>query len=260
MKKAKALVPPLNNAVAGLLDLARQHVPEQELLSLLVHDPGTGDYLIAYRRVLRGGLESLLEVPTDGVPLIASFDISENLEASHNWSEWTPTRRWFSVLTGCIELLSLHHFVPFSATLARLLVDCFVLQAGGTEPCPCELLRPILREVQLTADLHQRALATVAELLLGTQWPTDIETGCLALNALHAQFQMWGNEDGQRNYYYANRPEFIWGAVLKRQQLPTWVALVVEHFPSQPEAAKLVRERLIQEGNAWLQSTRRPKP
>jgi hypothetical protein len=247
-------------SVKALFDRARGHIPRAELPHLVMNDPGHAGYVTAYERVLARGVSALVEDAGGGLPLMGSFDITENLLLSHATAGESVTHRWFSVLTAFIELLgaSTYCYAPLSRTLAALLVDSFALDAGGVHRAPVDLLPLVCRELRERSwNVHDRALALVGELLTTTLTDEETKAMCLELHARHDEFQQWYQEDGERNWWYAERPEFIWGAVAKRADLPTWLELVDRHFPSSPELAERTRERLLREGNAWLHSSRR---
>src|SRR4051812_49030624 len=92
-------------SVRATFDRARERIPSPELPRLVMVDPGHGGYIAAYERVVAGGVPALLETLGDGLPLIGSFEITENLLLSHHRADRSVVHRWFSVLTACIELL-----------------------------------------------------------------------------------------------------------------------------------------------------------
>jgi hypothetical protein len=247
-------------AVQALFDRARDRIPRTELPRLVMNDPGHGGYVAAYERVLGRGVSALMEDAGNGLPLMGSFDITENFLLSHVAAGESVAHRWFSVLTACIEFLggSTYRYAPLSGTLAALLVDSFALDASGALGAPLDLLPLVCRELrECRSNIHDRVLALVAELLTTTAVHEETEAMCRELHRRHEEFQQWYCGDGERNWAYAKRPEFIWGAVVNRGDLPTWLELVAKHFPSSPEFAERTRERLLCEGNAWLYSSGR---
>ena len=242
-------------AVRVVFDRARKHISWKELSRLTMNDSGHDSYVAAYGRILDGGMLALFEDTGDGSPLIGSFEITENLLLSHATAGESVTNRWFSVLTACIELLgaSKYRHVPFSSTLSALLVDSLALKNAGVGESPSDILPSVCRELQQTrSNRHERVLALVAEVLTASLPDAEAEVKCGELHTCHEAFQQWYTEDGERNYYYAERPEFIWGSVVDRSCLPTWLALTEKHFPSSPALVKATRERLLREGNALL--------
>src|SRR5262249_28468077 len=101
-------------------------------------------------------------------------------------------------------------------------------------------------------DAHDRVVALLGELLTATLSDDDIDAGCRELHARHDEFQQYYREDGERNWSLAERPEFIWGAIVDGPELPTWLALVERHFPTSSELAEKTRQRLLSAGAAWL--------
>ena len=255
--------PPPLPSVCAVLDRARAHIPRAELPRLVMNDPGHAAYVAAYARVLVGGLPALLEGAGDGLPLIGSFEITENLMLARTRAGESVSHRWFSVMGASIALLgaSRYRYAPFPVTLAALLVDSFALEAASVAGAPVDLLPLVCRELQRTLpNAHDCALALLGELLTATLTEAETMERCRELHARHHAFQQWYTDDGsEKNPYHAARPEFVWGAVMDRSELPPWVALVEERFPSSPELASETRERLAREGRAWLRSSRRPE-
>ena len=217
-----------------------------------MNDPGSAGYVLAYERVLALGVPALLE-DVDGVPRVGSCDITENLLLSHNAAPESVSKRWFSVLAACIELFgaSDYCYAPFSRTLTALLVDSFALDAGRVPGAPLELLPLVCRELQQSrTDKYERTIALLGELLTARLSYVELESKCRELHALHEEFQQWYAEDGGKNLYFAERAEFIWGALrLDRGMEATWLELVERHFPSSPELARGTRERLLRDGS-----------
>jgi hypothetical protein len=243
----------------ALLDRARMHIAAAALPGLVMNDPGTAGYVAAYTRVLQDGVEALFEDADDGLPLLGTFDITENLYSSHAAAHESSTHRWFSVLTAAIALLgaSDYRYAPFSETLATLLRDSFALQAAEQAGAPVDLLPSLCRELRESSyDPRERALALVGELLTARMTDVEAEAACHELHALHDSFQTWFRDDGEVNAFYAERPEFIWGAAASRSELPAWLDLVEGRFPSSPRIAGETRQKLLEAGEALLGSRR----
>lgn len=245
-------------SVQAVLDRAREHVPTEALPYLVMNDPGHPNYVEAYARVLARA-EALREEDERGVPLIGTFDITENLLLSHSCAAESAVNRWFSVLTGCIELLGAarYRYVSFSSTLAGLLTDTFALEAAKEPGAPVDLLPPMCRELrEKCRNPHEGVLALVGELLTATLTDAEKEARCRELHERHEQFQTWYLENGDKNPLYAKRAEFVWGAVADRAELPAWLELVETRFPRSPELAAETRLRLLREGKSWVDSER----
>lgn len=175
-------------AVSAVLDRARSRIPRAELRNLVMGDPGTGDYVAAYGRVLDGGVGALLEEQRDGVPLIHSFDITENLLLAHSCAGESVHHRWFSVMAACIELLGAADvtYAPFSQSLAGLLVDTFALNDARAEGAPLDLMPLACRELKTSASAPSEAmLALVGELCTALRTEAETEATCRELSALH---------------------------------------------------------------------------
>ncbi len=247
-------------AVGAVLDRARRCLSREDLPGLVMSDPGSGEYVAAYARVLAGGVPALFEID-DGRRLLEGFAITENLLLSHTDASRSLYHRWFSVLTACIELLAWDGVglrdTPLSNTLCNLLTDSFALQAAQDPRAPLDLLPRVCRELQQTSDRHLYVLALLCELLVSRLDVADVEAKCRELNQCHEQFQPWCDEDGAPNVWFVEQPVFIWGAALKGfgsrrpKDLPRWLELVKSHFPSSPELAQETAERLVREGKAW---------
>src|SRR5262249_41320038 len=146
-----------------------------------------------------------------------------------------------------------YSYAPLSRTLGTLLVDTFALSAANAPESPLDLVPVVSRDLkERTRNPHERVLAIVTELLTAPLTDTATEAACRELHSRHQELQEWYGEDGEKNPFYANRPEFIWGAVVDRSNLPTWLALVEKHFPRSPALAEATREKLLLEGNSWL--------
>ena len=225
-----------------------------------MNDPGTAGYVAAYTRVLARGAAALFEETDDGSRLIQSFEITENLGLSHADAGQSTSHRWFSVLTACIELLgaSVYRCVPLSATLASLLADTFALQSANVPDAPVDVLPRLFRELKEGSENpHHRVLALLSELIAAPLTDAEVEAGCRELYERHDEFQQWYREDGEQNHFYAERPEFVWGAVMRRAELPIWLELVENHFPRSPSFAGQTRERLLHAGEEWLRPSAR---
>lgn len=242
-------------SVQALLDRAREHLSAADLPALVMNDPGHAAYVAAYARVLADGAGALFEHDAEGAPRIGSFDVTENLLAAHANAERSTTHRWFSALASAIELLgaAAYRDVALSATLGGAIADAFALDAADAPGAPVDLLPRVCRELKESrSDPRERALALLGEVLTADLTDADTEVACHELLSRHEEFQSWYCDDGERNPYYAARPEFLWGAVVERRDLPTWLALVDERFPTSPDVASRARERLLREGRAWL--------
>lgn len=249
----RIVIPP--GSLSELFDRARSHVTAEDLPPLLMNDPGHAEYVNAYTRVLKQGLTALLEDTGRGVPLLASFAITENLVLSHARATQSIIHRWFSILTACIELLgaSTYTHAPLARTLATLLADTFALLADDVSDAPLDLVRAVSRDLKDAAkNPHERVLAILSELVASSTTETSVEAACRELSAHHEAFQNFYLADGSENPFYAPRGEFIWGAVVHRDELASWLALVEEHFPRAPQLANETRSRLLAEGKALL--------
>ncbi len=258
-------------AVAAVLDRARGCITSADLPHLVMNDPGSAGYVAAYERVLTGGVPALLEAH-DGLPLFEGFDITENLLLSHSDASRSPSHRWFSILTACIELLAENRpsglrDAPLSQTLCNLLVDSFALHAAKDSRAPLDLLPRLCNELQRASeDRHVYVLALLCELLVASLNEAEVEAKCRALDQCHDEFQIPYDEDGVQNPWFVARPEFVWGAALNcpfsrsrrpPKELSVWLELVKAHFPSSPELARKTAERLLREGEGWQRSPRR---
>ena len=128
-------------ALRALIDRARSRLSPGDLPGLVMGDPGSGGYVAAYERVLRGGVPALVAGDDHG-RLLSSFDITENLLLSHAEAGRSVTHRWFSVLTAGIELLGWDGDAPLAMVLGKPNhaegldvpaiedVRCFVLAPG----------------------------------------------------------------------------------------------------------------------------------
>lgn len=228
-----------------------------------MHDPGTGGYVAVYRRVLAEGVPALLEQTADGLPLIGSFDITENLGLAHADASESVCNRWFSVLTACIELLgaSAYRYAPFSRSLATLLVDTFALTDAHIAGAPLDLLPRVCREWKASASSpHERSLALLGELFTAPLTDAETDSICQELCTHHDEAQEWYAEDGGENPFYAARPEFVWGAAVSRSELSMWVELTRRHFPLRTELAKEICQRLLCDGDGWIGARRAVRP
>jgi hypothetical protein len=258
-------------AVGAVLDRARGCIAREDLPELVMSDPGTAGYVAAYGRVLAGGVPALLAVH-DGVRRLDSFDITENLLLSHAEAGRSPRHRWFSVLTACIELLAFDGLsgprdTPLSRTLCDLLTDSFALHAARDPRAPVDLLPRVCSELQrATGNRHVYALAVLSELLVARLSEAEVEAKCHELSRCHDEFKAPCDEAGVHNPWFAERPEFIWGAALRGsfgasrrppKELTRWLELVRAHFPSSPELARTTAERLLRDGEEWVRAPRR---
>ncbi|HEX3761508.1 MAG TPA: hypothetical protein VHW23_22580 [Kofleriaceae bacterium] len=240
-------------SVRALLDRARARVPESALHGLVMNDPGYPGYIAAYQRVLADAT-ALWDVGDYGLPLMGSFDITENFLLSHTDADKSEVHRWFSVLTAAIELLGGADYrdVPVSDTLAWLLTDALALEAAADDDAPVDLLPAVCREIQdMTTSPHDRAVALLGELLTASLDDAETEARCRALLALHDEFQIQYFEDGENNPFFADGPELVWGTGVGRWgELPRWLDLVERRFPRSPALAATMRDRLLEEGRA----------
>lgn len=255
-------------AVCAVLGRARAHIPRSELGRLVMGDPGTGDYIAAYERVLDGGVPALLEEQGDGLPLLRSFDITENLLLAHSCAGESVVHRWFSVMAACIELLGASEvtYAPFSRSLVMLLVDAFALNEAKVEGAPLDLMPAACRELKASAsDPHEAMLALVGELCTAAWTEAETEAACRELRALHDASQEWYTPSGEQNPSFSARPELVWGGVVGsaslrkscRRELALWLDVVRRSFPTRPELANETRERLLRDGEILLKTPRR---
>jgi hypothetical protein len=117
------------------------------------------------------------------------------------------------------------------------------------------------KELQRACDnRHVHALALLCELLVARPSEAEVEAKCAELEQCHDDFQAPCDDDGAPNPWFAERPEFVWGAVLSSRfgrsrrppkELSSWLELVRAHFPSSPALARETAERLLREGEAW---------
>jgi hypothetical protein len=109
------------------------------------------------------------------------------------------------------------------------------------------------RELQRACeDRHERVAALLSELLVGGMSAAQVEAKCQELSQCHEEFQPWGDDEGNRNPWHVEPPQFIWGAMVhRRAELRGWLALAQAHFPSSPELARETRERLLADGAQW---------
>lgn len=256
-------------SVYRLLDRARSCIAVEDLPGLVMGDPGTGDYLAAYGRVLAGGAPALLEMH-DGVRLFESFAITENLLLSHSDAGESVTHRWFSVLTACIEVLAWNGLSglrdrPLSQSLFHLMSDSLALRAAEDRRAPLDLLPLVFEELgRASEDRHLHTLLLLCELLVAELEEAEVADKCRALTCLHDEFQEWCAADGSENVWFVDRSEFVWGAVLDRpfsrvvpSEVRAWLELVKTHFPTSPELARTTAERLLREGAEWRRASRR---
>lgn len=233
-------------------------------------DPGTGDYIAAYERVLDKGVAALLEEQGDGLPLLRSFDITENLLLAHSCAGESAVHRWFSVMASCIELLGASEvtYAPFSRSLVLLLVDTFALNDAKVEGAPLDLMPRACGELKASAsEPHEAMLALVGELCTASWTEAETEAACRELRALHDASQEWVAPSGEQNPFFSARPELVWGAVaessglrdLCRDVLPLWLDVIRRSFPTRPEVANETRERLLRDGESLLKTPRRQR-
>jgi hypothetical protein len=250
-------------SIHALIDRARGCLRREDLPYLVMSDPGSGAYVAAYTRVLAGGVPALLE-EEGGRPLYECFDITENLLLSHSDASRGSRHRWFSILTASIELLGwdvwegIRGMSPASS-LRNLLTDSFALRSEGDARAPLELLPALCREMQAAGkNQHAHVAALLGELLVAALDGAKVEAKCRELHRCHDEFQRWGDEHGEPNPWYVERPDFIWAVVVgSRAELRSWLELVEAHFPSAPPLASATRERLLREGREWKRGPRR---
>jgi hypothetical protein len=117
---------------------------------------------------------------------------------------------------------------------------------------PVDLLPAIARELYDTCErAHERTLARLTELLTAKLGDAEIEARCRALHTEHDSYQEYYDENGEQNWSYAERPEFVLGAVVTRRELRAWLGLIEKHFPTAPALATETKERLLREGKEW---------
>ncbi len=244
------------DALRALLDRARDHLTTNDLPGLVMSDPGSSDYVAAYRRVLTGGVPALL-AGDEHAPLVRSFDITENLLLSHHDAGRSSTHRWFSVLTATIELLGWDGFEGLrwtkpSASIRHLLVDAYALHETGDRDAPLDLLPPLCHELRRSSQQrHQHVALLLAELLVAAHGSTDVEQGCRELARYHEESQIYCDERGEPNAWFCSSSTFVWGVMdLSRKELRTWLELVETYFPREPELASDTGARLLAAGKS----------
>jgi hypothetical protein len=245
------------DTLRALVDRARNHLSTDDLPGLVMSDPGSADYVAAYRRVLTGGAPALLS-GDEHAPLMRSFDITENLLLSHAEAGRSPTHRWFSVLTASIELLGWNGFEgprwsKPSGSIRHLLVDSYALHDTGDRDAPLDLLPALCQELRgASQQQHQHVALLLAELLVAAHGSTDVEQACRELTRYHEQSQIWCDDNGDPNPWFSSNPAFVWGVMdLSRKELRTWLELVETHFPREPELVNDTRQRLLAAGKSY---------
>jgi hypothetical protein len=241
-------------SLEAVIDRARRCLSRADLPYLVMSDPGSGGYIEAYGEVLSRGVPALLE-EHEGLRRLRGFDITENLLLAHSDASRSRRHRWFSILAAGIELLGWDGWEDPSPTssLRHLLTDSFALRDDHDARAPLELLPALCRELQQACgDRHERVAALLSELLVGGMSAVEMEAKCQELSQCHEEFQPWGDDEGNPNPWYVERPAFLWGAMVQRRaELRGWLALVKAHFPSSPALARETRERLLRESEQW---------
>jgi hypothetical protein len=247
-------------SLQALIDRARACLSAEDLPHLVMNDPGAARYVAAFERVLAAGVPALLE-DHEGRRRLESFDIIENLRLSHSDASRSPRHRWFSILTAGIELLGWDGWEGPSpkSSLHNLLTDTFALHAADDPRAPLDLLPRLCQELQQACEnRHESAIALLSELLVATLSDAEVEAKCRELNQLHDEFQRFCDAEGTPNPWYAERPEFMWGAMMSRRaELRSWLELVQTHFPASTQTGLETRERLLRDGNEWRRWPRR---
>lgn len=250
-------------SLAALLDQARENLSAADLPKMLMSDPGYLDYLSAYTCVLRDGVPGLLERDEDGERRLESFDIGENLLLSHSDAGMSVRHRWFSVLTATLELMGWDgneglRWTKPSTSFYNLLTDSYAIADSGDACPPHKLLSDVCRQLrQVTGDRHFQAIALLSQLLVTNPNDDAVDSQCETLGQYHDEFQIWGDDVGNPNPWFVERPQFIWGAVLEsKSELRKWLCLVELHFPSSSALARSTRERLLIDAGSWRRRRR----
>ena len=251
------------DSVHVVLDRARRRIRPTDLTRLVMNDPGGGAYVAAFTRVLEDGASALF-VDHEGLPLLRSFDITENLLLSHSHSARSDVHRWFSILCASIELLGWTDYeglrgAHLSQSFRHLLVDAYALDDAGRRDAPIDLLPAVFREFQQTDNRHHYALALLCELLVPGVGAAEVETRCRQLHELHEEFQVWGDDAGEPNLWFVERTEFLFGALVRggyesaprASDLATWAELVQKHFPKKSALAQETAAKLVDAAKGW---------
>lgn len=215
---------------------------------MVMSDPGSAEYIAAYEEVLLRGVPALFEVGADGVPLLQSFDITENLLLSHADAGNSLAHRWFSVMTTCIELFGARRYrFVFPTTLATLILDTFALQDAHAADAPLDLLPPIFRELNATREhLHERSLALLGELFTANLSDAETDTLCRELAARH-DISLEYADNASLSLSDTALWQFWEGALGRssRRERETWRDLTTRLFPSRTQLATATRDRLL---------------
>lgn len=241
-------------ALLELLDLARAQVRRETLGHHVMNDPGVYGYIAAFEAVLRRGVRAVE----------ASFDLVENLGPGMNWTDAgaDEQQRWFRILTATIGLyLRGEAFIlETQQLLVSLLVDGIAL---GRPPAICDALGRLCREFPaLLADPREGAAFVLGELiLLGARGGEDevVVARCAELERISGECEAYylPGDDWRPNPWFAKANECPWGWWSDTQLHPVWFALVAEHFPEAPEAARMFKMRLLADGARWANKRRR---
>jgi hypothetical protein len=243
-----------------LLDLVRPQIRRETLSRHVMSDPGTGDYIAAFEAVLRRGAQAIE----------ASFDLIENLGPGVNWQHARDDDfRWFRLLTATIGLfLRGESFVlPTHQLLVSLLVDGLALDRPERpgSPHPGAALIRLCREFPPhLEDPREGAAFLLGELILlgarGTEATVeDVVERCAALERVAAaceQYYLPGDE-WEPNPWFAASALGPWGWARETQLHAVWVGLVADHFPTEPAAARAMKQRLVEDGARWAAKRRR---
>lgn len=235
-------------ALHALFERARAAVPLRALPSLVMNDPGTADYVHAYARVLRGGAPALFERDREGVLCLTSFAVTENLSLAHACAARSEAHRWFSLLAGSLELLGagVARDVSFAASLAAVLADGFALRDAYGRDGVVPLVAALCDEERgRRVDPRERALATVGAMLCATPTDDALDGARRALTDLHEHAQRWYLDDGTENPFFSQGEGLLAAVVPRRAERRAWAALIERWFPTSTEAARALRERLL---------------
>lgn len=247
-------------ALLELFDLARAQVRRETPGRHVMNDPGVYGYIAAFEAVLSRGVGAI-----EG-----SFDLLENLGPGVNWAHAgdDEQHRWFRVLTATIGLY-LRGGVFILAThelLVSLLVDGVALELpprSGRSTALCDALVRLCREFPaLLADPREGAAFILGELiLLGARGGDDAEVvaRCAELERIVGECEEYylPGDDWRPNPWFAKTNVCPWGWWSATELHPVWIGLVAEHFPEAPEAARIIKMRLLADGARWADKRRR---
>lgn len=115
-------------------------------------------------------------------------------------------------------------------------------------------------------DPREAALFVLAELILhGTRWrdaDRDVVLAlCADLERISHECEKEGEllPDGEwfASPYRARSTLGPWGWSSDGELHPVWLDLVAQHFPTEPEQARLLRLRILADGAKWAKKPRR---